>query len=133
MECTIPETRNNSSEQYIHCIIDIIKFPLIDSNSLVLPDEFNIDPFYGIFNWENIDKYIYPENCALEYNISFSSIDFLNTECYSNGFNSFIVDGNILPKNNFIIANLSILKCNINAIIDSQYDNISCEMPEVLL
>ena len=54
--CTIPKSRNDSSEQYIHCIIDTKKFPLNNYHKIVLPNEFikNPGPDYGFFNLENI-------------------------------------------------------------------------------
>ena len=96
MECTIPKTVEDSSEQYIQCIIDTEKFPLINYDIITLPDEFIENPGLdiGILNWENINKEIATEKCSSNYDISFNLINILDIECYSNGFNTFIADGN---------------------------------------
>ena len=130
MDCTIPKTVEDSSEQYIQCIIDTEKFPLINYDIITLPDEFIENPGLdiGILNWENINKEIATEKCSSNYDISFNLINILDIECYSNGFNTFIADGNIIKNNGLNIKSLNIYKFNLNVIIDSIYDDILCEI-----
>ena len=129
-KCTIPKSDDGSSDQYILCNIDTIKFPFIDLNIITLPDEFIKTPSfeYGIFGWENINKEIQTKKCSSNYDISFTPINILDIECYSNGYNAFIADGNLISNDKLNIKSLKIYKFNINAIIDSQYDNIPCEI-----
>ena len=126
MECIIPD--DDSSKGYILCIIDTNKFPLIDLEIITLPNRFKDDQDRGIFNWEKINKDISTGKCLSNYNISFNPIKIFGTECYSNGLKSFIADGNLITNNNLNIRSMNIYKFNLNAIIDSQYGNISCEI-----
>ena len=130
MECTIPITMETPSEQCIYCFIDTQKFPLNNLDIVTLSDQFIEKPGYdyGIFNWENINKEINTRKCSSNYDILFNPINILDTECYPNGLNSFIVDGNLIANNNLHVKNLGLQKFNLNAIIDSQYCNISCEI-----
>ena len=128
MECTLPKTEEISSEQHIHCIIDTKIFPLIDLETITLPNEFIVDLEHGIFNWEKIDKNISTGKCPSNYNMLFNPVNFFDTECYSNGLKSFIVDGNLITNNSVNTNNMNINKFNLNAIIDSQHGNISCEI-----
>ena len=128
MECSIPKTEKGSSDQYILCEIDTKKFPLIKYEIISLSNEFIIDPNYGIFNWDKIKKTLLTGKCSSNIDISFNPINFFDIECYSNGSNAFIVDGNLISNKILNINNKNINKFTLNAIIDSQYGNISCEI-----
>ena len=126
MKCTIP--KSGEANQYISCTIDIDKYPLISINEITFPSEFYIHPECQVINWEKMPKKFSIDKCSTTYQYTFSPIKYLNSECYLNGYNSFIVEGLFEANNNTNISSLNIYKIKFNIYAYSEYNNIPCEI-----
>ena len=126
MNCKIPKA--TEKETYIYCFIDIKMFPLNLYEKITLPNEFYIQPELEIINWENINKDIQIQKCYKPYEYKFDSINYLNTECYLNGNNSFIVEGVLKDHNNAVINDFNKLIISIDAYDYGQIKKIQCEI-----
>ena len=131
MECTIPQSK--ATEKYIYCSIDVNRFPLISTDKIILPDEFYIHPEWEINDWEKMHEPIPTKSCSTIYQYSFNSIKYFDTECYLNGYNSFIAEGTFEAYNNENIKDLNYHTITFDALADSEYHTISCEiyLPDV--
>ena len=122
MSCTIP--KSGESNQYIYCTIDINKFPLISIGEITLPFEFYTHPECEVKNWDKMPKNISIEKCFDTYQYTFSPKEYLNTDCYLNGYNSFAIKG-MLEANNI---NLKVINITFDVFVNSEYRPISCEI-----
>ena len=131
MECTIPQS--GATEKYIYCTIDVNRFPLISTDAITLPDEFYIHPEWEINGWEKMIEPIPTKSCSTTYQYSFNSVKYFDTECYLNGYNSFIAEGTFETYNNENINDLNYRTITFDTWVDSEYHTISCEiyLPDV--
>ena len=125
MKCTIP--KSGESKQYIYCTIDINKYPLISMKELTLPSELYAHPECEIKNWDKLSRKISLNKCSTTYQYTFNLINYLNTQCYLNGYNSLAVEGIFETNNN----NLKVRKIKFDVYVRPEYKtitNITCEI-----
>ena len=125
LECIIPGA---NSKDYIECIFDISKFPLMTENSIKLPDTFpKISDCY-ISNWININKEITTGKCYNDYSLVFSQNKTYETKCYEKNYNVITIFGS-LSKNGFnSLDNKTIYSFTLNSFVDGNYDHLKCEI-----
>ena len=126
MKCTIP--KSGVENKYISCIIDVGKYPLISINEITFPSEFYIHPECQVINWEKMPKKYSIDKCSTTYQYTFNPIKYLTSECYLNGYNSFIVEGLFDVNNNTNINKLNFYKIKFNVYVYSESNNIPCEI-----
>jgi hypothetical protein len=127
MICSIPKS-DKSSEQFIYCTINVSIFPLISANEITLSSEFYIHQEWGINNWDKISKTISTNQCSSFYQYAFTTVKYFDTECYLNGYNSFVAEGTFENNNNENIKNFNVRKIKFETFVDSVYKAISCEI-----
>ena len=98
LDCLIPVSSGFQALSYIECILDRIKFPLLDKDIITLPTQLSLQDI-NILNWNNIDKKYNMSSCIPEYSLIFSPEKYIDSYCYK-AYNSLISTiGQISPGN----------------------------------
>ena len=125
LECIIPGA---NSKNYIECILDISKFPLITENTIKLPDTFpKISDCY-ISNWININKEITTGKCYNDYSLVFFPNKTYETKCYEKNYNAITIFGSLTMNGFNNLDNTTIYSFSLNSFVDGNYDQVKCEI-----
>ena len=130
MTCTIPSSKSDIRElTYIECKLDILKFPLINQTSLVLPSQLPLEGI-NIINWDKMRKVHDGSSCNPSYSLTFSAQEYLEARCYKPYYNKINVNGQIAQKgkyysfemNTFVDGQITLLPCELKSLEESSID-----------
>ena len=128
MNCIIPISRNGEDMATIKCTLDTKKFPIINTNEIILPLTFPWIENCETSNWSKITKTFSIEQCYQPYQIKFSN--FRNNEINCKSKNEAIVSiiGSLQNIDETPISYQEIHEFKLPVISDNDIIETSCEL-----
>ena len=122
MNCIIPSSNSSNNNTFIKCTMDMNKYPLLEMDYFILPNNIFDKDNCSLTKWDTINKDIIIYKSSIKYSILFSPYTYITT-CDDKGNNIIIFSGftqSFSSNNN--------LNFNISGIVDDELKNISCNL-----
>ena len=122
MNCIIPSSNSSNNNTFIKCTMDMNKYPLLELDYFILPNNIFDKDNCSLTKWDKINKDIIIYESSIKYSILFSPYTYITT-CDDKGNNIIIFSGftqSFSSNNN--------LNFNISGIVDDELKNISCKL-----